>query len=1002
LKQVNQHIVFLILFLQIGLVRAQNYADPRRFYFQQYSVENGLPQSQVNSIFEDSRGFLWFATQGGGVARFDGSKFLQYEEKEGLAGQIATCITEDDKGRMWFGTSWGGLTCFDGKNFKIFSRENGFTTNEVKSLIFDPEKSRVWVGLHWCLAYIENDVVVRHPDFNQLDVVSMAITNEGELAVATSNGLFLVGEDNKARLVPSTLDQAIRHVTVDSVSLWITSETGLFRLRTSDMQIMELPSVITNCQDLDFSSLSSTHIDASGQLWIASESDGLFLYKGDKIFHFTPENGLTDKNVQCVFSDRSGQLWVGTRGSGVLRFSDFAFSNYFGLQGLGLPDIFGITTDMDGVLWVGAMSEGLFRFDGKAIRKYSQKDGLPSPVIRQIVVARNGDLLLATKEGFCIFDGTRFKVFTEDQGLSSRNIRCLTQTKDGKIWLGTAGGGLVMMEGNKLEIFTVTNGLPHDYVHSLLEDSKGNLWIGTGAGLTKYADGIFSSYDGKEGLCNSYVGSMAEDRFGNIWVGTDKCISRFNGRRFTNYDVSDGLGSNTIYLLATDHSGSLIVGTNKGFDVVSFSAYGQISSIKNYTHNDGFLGIECNNKAVHVDANGVIWFGTVKGLIRFDPNEEPEEKVRPYIHISDVRLFHDTKWKKDQNYKAFDWFDLPIEPVFRHDQNSINFEFIGICQRYPETLEYSYMLEGFDKKWSPLSSSTLATYSNLAPGEYLFRVKARSKSGLWSIPEARYSFSIEPAFYQTWWFFLLLLVSLVYGVYYFNTFMQRNVLRQNQLLEEKVNVRTREILKQKEEKELLLKEIHHRVKNNLQVIVSLLNIHSDYVKDPESIALLEDSKSRIKSMALIHEKLYEGKNFSKVNIGEYLDTLVKELVETYGTDTRIQIDRSINADNFGFDTIIPLGLLLNEIVSNSLKYAFPGKEEGVLYFHLKGEGKKFELLIGDNGIGIDRKVFFESNKTLGVDLIRILTEQLNGEIELLEGQGTRYLIRFESIDKNRI
>jgi len=435
LKQVNQHIVFLILFLQIGLVRAQNYAlvraqnyaDPRRFYFQQYSVENGLPQSQVNSIFEDSRGFLWFATQGGGVARFDGSKFLQYEEKEGLAGQIATCITEDDKGRMWFiteddkgrmwfGTSWGGLTCFDGKNFKIFSRENGFTTNEVKSLIFDPEKSRVWVGLHWCLAYIENDVVVRHPDFNPLDVVSMAITNEGELAVATSNGLFLVGEDNKARLVPSTLDQAIRHVTVDSVSLWITSETGLFRLRTSDMQIMELPSVITNCQDLDFSSLSSTHIDASGQLWIASESDGLFLYKGDKIFHFTPENGLTDKNVQCVFSDRSGQLWVGTRGSGVLRFSDFAFSNYrfsdfafsnyFGLQGLGLPDIFGITTDMDGVLWVGAMSD--FRFDGKAIRKYSQKDGLPSPVIRQIVVARNGDLLLATKEGFCIFDGNTF------------------------------------------------------------------------------------------------------------------------------------------------------------------------------------------------------------------------------------------------------------------------------------------------------------------------------------------------------------------------------------------------------------------------------------------------------------------------------------------------------------------------------------------------------------------------------------------------------------------
>jgi two-component sensor histidine kinase len=227
-------------------------------------------------------------------------------------------------------------------------------------------------------------------------------------------------------------------------------------------------------------------------------------------------------------------------------------------------------------------------------------------------------------------------------------------------------------------------------------------------------------------------------------------------------------------------------------------------------------------------------------------------------------------------------------------------------------------------------------------------------------------------------------------------------MRYNVLLEEKVNSRTREIMKQKEDKEILLKEIHHRVKNNMQVIVSLLNIHADYIKDPESLALLEDSKSRIKSMALIHEKLYETRNFARVNISEYLDSLVNDLVDTYGVDTEVVIDKKIEADSFGFDTIIPLGLLLNEIVSNSLKYAFQGRKEGKIHFYLQPEGKRFVLLIGDDGIGLARERYDNPGKTLGVDLIRILVEQLNGTIELLDGPGTNFRIVFESIDKRRI
>lgn len=974
---------------------------PGTFNFRQISVDEGLPQSQVNYIHEDKRGFLWFATQGGGVCRYDGKKFVQYEEQDGIAGQLVNCIEEDGNSNLWFGSTWGGMTYFNGIRFEIFNMQSGLLDNLVNTIRYDSVSNSLLIGGGYGLCVYDfktfkNEIFGTSESKSVFDIQPF---KNGYL-LASSKGVYFKKGSDIVRVSPD--EELYKKITVDTIHhlVWGIQSRGLVSFSYQSENWIEV-FPFQNEPGFDPSIITCIEVNRSGDIWLGTHRKGVYFIRNNNMLHFSANEGFPLSLVETIYTDKSNRVWFGTSGDGVICFNGFAFRYYQNKNGLNLSDIFAIEKDNEGNLWVGSSTEGVFCYDGKNIQQFTISNGLPSNTTRSLLFDKKGNLWIGTKSGLVKKSGNNFTVYNSKNGLPVDHIRCLLEDKSGKIWIGTAGGGLVCYNGKDFTIYNENSNLTHNYVHCVFQDSKGDIWAGTGAGLNRLSNGKFVNFSVQHGLCNSYVGNIVEDGFGNIWVGTDKCISRFNGRKFTNYTVENGLTSGTVYLMVIDNDGNLIVGTNKGFDKIKFSAYGQIEEIRNYSKGEGFTGIECNTKAILKDDLGVLWFGTVKGIIRYDANEERTILNQPHVLLSSVKIFYDESWMKKNTDISVNWYGIPFEYDLRHDQNTISFEFDGICTTYPDNIKYSYFLEGFDKQWSPLTKTASASYSNLRPGVYKFWVRAQGASGLWSSP-VTFSFVIHPAFWQTWWFGLIILGIIVYLIYYVNTLLQKSVMRHNELLEDRVSIRTNEILKQKEEKEVLLKEIHHRVKNNMQVIVSLLNIHSDYIKDPQSLALIEDSKNRIRSMALIHEKLYESRNFSRINIGEYLDTLVDDLVKTYGLNTKIKIDKEVDVVTFGFDTIIPLGLLLNEIVSNSLKYAFFGKSQGVIYFHLKSNRDKYDLIIGDDGVGIKPEQFNESNKTIGMELIRILVDQLNGTIELIEGKGTKFRIRFESIDKKRI
>ncbi len=211
----------------------------------------------------------------------------------------------------------------------------------------------------------------------------------------------------------------------------------------------------------------------------------------------------------------------------------------------------------------------------------------------------------------------------------------------------------------------------------------------------------------------------------------------------------------------------------------------------------------------------------------------------------------------------------------------------------------------------------------------------------------------------------------------------------------------RRILASLKEKEVLLQEVHHRVKNNLQVISSILNLQSSFVTDEKVLEVLKESQSRIKTMSYIHEKLYQTADFSSIEFTDYIGSLSRNLVQSYAPgDTRIKLDLDFDEIFLGLDQAIPCGLIVNELVSNALKYAFNGRNEGTLYIGLKEAEGHIELQIKDDGVGLPTDFKYENSESLGIYLVYALVEQLDATIEVDSklNEGTRFGIRFVKID----
>lgn len=969
--------------------------------FVSYSVENGLSQSSVTSILQDKRGYLWVGTYGGGMNRFDGMNFREYSMKDGAPGQIISDLAEDSIGNIWMGSTWGGVSWFDGKQFHNYNKNNGLTTNDISCLLSLP--NAIWIGTPKGGIY---EYALRTGVFRRFSMLtgvqSMHRDKNGIVWVGCDEGIARFENDKHTLIeLPSKIDYELeinKIISDRNGLLYIAHTNGLLIYNPAANAFIE--NELTRKTDGLF--VSALLITLENELLLGMQNGLLWRFKPktNEIQQIGSQNGLICGGIKSLYQDKTRQIWIGTLGHGLVRWRTESFTYFDNIPGLKNNDVFKIIQDSKGQIWTGSGIDGLFVYDGmrgRPVLNSGQQFNQPVALLED----RNRHIWVGHLNGLTeLVNGIAIR-----QLLPRKRVRALYEDRSGNLWIGTWGDGLYKYDGKTFVQFTEQNKqLPQNYIHAILEDRKGVIWIGTGAGLVRYDGNKFITYS--ENLCNTYVGSLIEDSTGNIWFHTDQCIVRYDGKNFTSISEKDGLASNTTYFLGFDQQHHLWVGTNKGVDRLEFDANYTIRQIRNYAYADGFRGIECNSRAICCDKKGNMWFGTIKGVTCYQPSQDQLNGGQANTFVTDIRLFLEpTVWPASED-GILNWFSLPSRIELPHDKNHLTFYYTGLYLNSPEQVEYQFRLNGFDSTWQPITHTTQITYSNIPSGKYTFEVKAANSEGVWNTNTALSPeiiiLSPPPPFWKTWWFYTILAL-LIIGVLFYFIFVRGRILRkQRENLELQIVERTQEISKQNEEKSLMLKEIHHRVKNNLQVISSLLNLQAEGITDKRVLTLFEDCRHRVNSMALIHEKMYQSHNLVNIDIGSYINELIGSLIDTYDTDKKINLETDIEEIQFRIDTIVPLGLILNEIISNALKYAFKGRDEGKIHVQLyKTQENAFMLEAGDNGVGLPKNVHLERANSLGMQLIVMLSEQINGRVQLLHSGGTIYRITFKEETKDR-
>ncbi len=740
--------------------RALEPSTPLASYARQaWVMENGLPQNTVQALAQTRDGFVWLGTEVG-LVRFDGNGFVLFDRNSnpGLPGNDVRSLLEARDGSFWIGTSEGLARWKDGSATK-FSTANGLPGNVIRALAQD-DAGTLWV---W------TDVGLARFDGYRFQQAGKGRT-ESRMTYLTVGGSSGFWSDDpgwapvretepwgtvaeRAGLVPDDLQFLARltnqEFVAGSKSTLVTERGGSVEERFAVGH--ELPG----------SRIQSLLADREGCLWIGTNR-GLARLVGGKIQLLPITDPLATASVLTLMEDREGNLWVGTETGGLHILRDQRFKMIDSRDGLSSDATTTVVEDNSGALWVGTGESGLNVVlrngtgTGK-VKTYTVRDGLASDVILSLAAAGNGDLWVGTPDGLSRIRKGAVTTFTSADGLPDDFIRSLLVDADGSLWIGTRRG-LTHWTGGQagmhMETFTHANGLGSDLVGAMARDSNGSLWVATLAGLSrlqgnKASNYAITNYTTRDGLSSDVVTSLLARNGGTLLIGTqDHGWSMWDGKHFS-AAARNGLDQTTIHAILEDNGNHLWFATGNGIARCDCDMAGGCSHWIEFGPADGLRSRETATNS-HPSAwrsrDGLLWFATPKGLVEVDPDHFPVNTVPPPIAL--VRFAVDDVDQSLQNPSA----QLRVAAGHVHFQ----FDYAALSFTAPQKVRYRYMLDGFDHQWTEAGGRRTAYYTNIPPGQYTFRVQAANNDGVWNTEGTALQFKLQPHFYQTFWFYLLL------------------------------------------------------------------------------------------------------------------------------------------------------------------------------------------------------------------------------------------------------
>jgi ligand-binding sensor domain-containing protein/two-component sensor histidine kinase len=964
IKQLSRKISFVSLFTILCFT-----AFSQSVYFRNYSVEDGLPFINVADIYQDSHGNLWSGGYGG-LSKFDGNRFVNFSAKDGLLNHSVNTIVEDKLGNLWVGTV-SGISKFDGQNFSTPAALQKFIGKSCTCSLLD-EDGNVWLGTEDGLIRINETKYMFYKTTDGLcsnQINTLYQTKSKSILIGTNNGVSQLKYSNyttpkfeAAYAKPITTSNINAIAEDEKQNVWIGTDDGLFQITSNAI------NSFGQKDNLPDKKINALYFDNSGVLWAATNK-GLAQYKNN-VWHHLPIQGTANSNwINCLYQDYEKNLWLGTY-NGLYQYRGRPFVSYGINEGLFDNFIFGILRDSKQNLWVGTQS-GLYLSNKFTGSYFIKQTNLSDIQVNQIMEFDKDELWIATEQGLRVLKNGNLVNKKNISSAFDEPIHCIYRDSENTLWLG--GNNIIYRYRNSVfEECTIPQISSNAQVWSFVEDENKTLWIGTYLGglftikieNQKMKSNQFVAMNKKIGLADDSYLNALKDKDNNLYFATLQgvvMLKKSNEEyRVTNFTVANGLSSDLVYSLMFDATQKkLWAGTNQGINEIDIDYFKQTNKkqIKKFGKQDGFAGVECNSNGTFLEANGNMWFGTVNGLIKFDPHEYSENIAEPKISIQEIKLFY-----KDTL--------LQENTILPYNENNISFTYNGICLTNPAKVLYSHILEGFEKEWSPATKERTVKYSNLSPGKYTFKVIATNNENVWSTHPVGFSFVIKKPYYKEWWFAFALFFTL-FSIVLFMLRLRISSIKRREQEKTKMN----EMIANIESQAL-------RAQMNPHFIFNTLSSIQHYISSNDTDAALK----YLSRFAKLMRKIMDNTKQPMIDVAEEKEALSLYLeLEQMRFEKKFEYQIEINKNiDVNYDKIP--SMLIQPYIENAIIHGLlPKQGNGKLHIEMNKKDQTIHCVITDNGIGRKQSEEFKKNrvhqhKSMGMNITKERLEILNASL----------------------
>lgn len=1018
------HILFKMfhfyLKLTLALLLFSLHVNGQQYYFRHYQVENGLSNNTVFSTAQDKQGFMWFGTKEG-LNRFDGYRFKLYHLDDNAEQTLDLIynIYPDKRGTLWIG-SQKGLYYFDAANEKL--RRFNDTLREVWALQSDAQGQLWFLSQNRLCRYNFTTKKLRIFTIgNRANITSACITASGDIWASDTDGFLQRLDTTTGAFTPFPVFD--RSLPMPSCYIHrIMAAGNRIMVCTSCQGLKEFDTQTKICRGILTYNADHTNVyvhdilqDSENEFWVASES-GIYLVNTatGKTVNMKKKSldpySLNDNAIYALCKDREGGLWVGTYFGGVnYRPREYSpIRKYYpdyspnSLSGSAVREIH---EDKDGQLWIGTEDAGLNRLNPQtgAITHYTPLE-TPNSItysnIHGILV--NGDEVWAGthEHGLDVINrhtGKLLRHYKSGNGphdLPNSFVVTILKTSKNDIYIGT-GNGMVRYNP-ATDSFDQIPGMPRGFsVSNLMEDHAGVLW-GTchQQGLLSYNPGtgkvqqFFCNPDNRNSIGSNTLNASLEDHTHNIWFACEGGgLTRLSPDRktFTRFTTKDGLPSEFIFKIVEDNRQTLWVTTSRGLAHLDIN--GKVLQV--YTRANGLLNDQFNYNSGYKDAAGRLYFGSIRGMISFNPAEFTPNTFEPPVYLTGFQV-HNKELAISEDSSALKKSVLFTDEItLKHDASSFSIDFAALSYNAPEITAYKYIMEGLDRDWTDLRHNRKVYFTNLASGKYTFRIKA-STNGRWG-KEARLTVHILPPFWATTWAYLLYsVIASMIGYYVISFYHKRTqIKKEKEIYEAKIDFFT---------------NVTHEIRTPLTLIKgpveNLLEKSAEVPDIKPDVTTLERNTNRL--IALITQILdfrqTEARGFSLNFSDVRIDRLLQEEFEDFAGPARkkkLQYRLSLpdkpveaRADEEALHKIV------SNLLSNAVKYGTTTVD--VILHPVLQEDDNFTVEVRNDGHTIpadmQEKIFEpfyrmkETNRQtgsgIGLSIARSLAELHKGSLRL--------------------